>query len=124
MSVRQSNDCTLARAARPAARIAAATAVAKASGSGVSAPEVGVILVSMLKRTWSAPARAHELEQLGQRRNARAVGRPLLGKGRRIGAARLEPADVVALHSASVSERIGGPSASRNWPSGRACDPD
>ncbi len=51
MSVRQSNDCTLVRAARPAARIAAATAVANASGSGVSAPEVGVILVSMLKRT-------------------------------------------------------------------------
>ena len=43
-------------------------------------------------------AALHQIEQLGQRRDARAVDRPLLGKARRIGAARLEPADVVALH--------------------------
>ncbi len=57
MSVRQSNDCTLTRAVRPAARTAAATVAAKVSGSAVSAPEPGVSLVSALKRTCSAPLR-------------------------------------------------------------------
>ncbi len=51
MSVRQSNDWMLTRDASPASRTALATAAANVSGSGVSAPEVGVILVSMLKRT-------------------------------------------------------------------------
>ena len=50
-SVRQSNDWMLTRAPSPASRTALAKAAAKVSGSGVSAPEVGVILVSMLKRT-------------------------------------------------------------------------
>ena len=49
--VRQSNDWMLTRDAKPASRTASANAAANASGSGVSAPEVGVIFVSMLKRT-------------------------------------------------------------------------
>ena len=60
--------------------------------------EVGVILVSMLKRTCSAPTRftrSNSSASAGMRAPSTGL---LRRQARRIGAAGLEPADVVALH--------------------------
>ena len=60
-----------------ASRTASATRRANVSGSTVSSGWSGVILVSMLSRS-GLPLRAHEVEDLGQRRKALAVDRLLL----------------------------------------------
>ena len=85
------------RSAMPAARTAAMRARAKSSGAAVSFGASGEILVSMLKRTASLPGLAHEREEIGEPRNARAVHRLLAGKRFGVGAAGLDGADVVAL---------------------------
>ena len=74
--------------ARPgsASRTAFAKAAAKVSGSGVSAPEAGVNLVSILKRTWSAFAWRTRSNTSASGRDADAVHPALLGEGRRVGA--------------------------------------
>src|SRR5438552_1709838 len=51
INVLQSKDCTVTRSLTLAVRTASMTSRAKVAGSGVSEPLVGVILVSMLKRT-------------------------------------------------------------------------
>ncbi len=50
-SVRQSNDCTVTRSVMPVLRIMPTASCANVAGSGVSAPLVGVSLVSRLYRT-------------------------------------------------------------------------
>ena len=100
--VRQSNDCMLTRAVSPASRTAFAIAAAKVSGSGVSAPERWRDLGLDVEAHVLGAAAAHQIEQLGQCRNARAVPGTLFGKVRRVGAAGLEPADIVALHLAQA----------------------
>ena len=96
ISVRQSKDWMVVRCASPALRTASTTRRAKVSGSGVSAGLSGDSLVSMLKRG-VLPERLGEVEQLGKRRDALAVGGRLPGELLRVFAARLDAADVVAL---------------------------
>src|SRR5947207_4313375 len=92
--IRQSNDWMLTRSTRPAARTVAATALAKSSGSGTSAPDVG--------RELRFDVEADMLRTPGQRehlcegRDTGTIVRTLLGQRGGIGSPRLEPAHVVA----------------------------
>ena len=76
--MRQSKDCTVTRPAMPAPRTACATARAKARARALSWLP-GASLVSMLKRDMPGAGALRELEHLGERRDAGAVGR-LLGR--------------------------------------------
>jgi hypothetical protein len=68
----------VARFVTPASRIAATSAVANVSGSATVSPEVGVILVSMLKCTPLSFASANTSVSLGMRvpSTATCVGNP------------------------------------------------
>src|SRR5215469_16558336 len=98
----------LTRAARSASRTARAAAVANVSGSGVSAPDVGVNLVSILKRTWSAFAcrtRSNTSINVGMR----TPSIPLLRKGRGVGRSGLQASDVIALELRQCERTDRGP---------------
>ena len=73
-SVRQSNDCSVVRSAMPAARIARDRRAARTSpGRRSSSPDVGVILVSRLKRTGLplSPQSANSSASVGKRSPSR-----------------------------------------------------
>ena len=120
-SVRQSNDCMLtARGRAPPRAPPATTAAANVSGSGVSAPDVGVNLGLDVEAdvVGVRPPRPDRTppSSVGMRTPSMP---PLLGKGsrrRRCRASGVRRRS--ACSSASVSERIAGPRASRNLPSG------
>src|SRR5262245_15997694 len=87
----------LTRSVSAVLRTACRTAAANVSGSGVSAPEVGVNLVSMLKRTWSAltcRTRSNTAVSVGMR--TPSIPR-CSGKADGVGGARLQASDVIAL---------------------------
>ncbi len=94
-SVRQSNDWMVTSGSSPDARIASTVSFANVAASTVAPALSGVILVSMLSRAGRLRALT-SVEHLGERGEALAVLRPLLGKLLRVAAVGIEPADVVA----------------------------
>ena len=96
-SVRQSNDWIMRRRSIPPLRISAITRRANSSGGSVAAGSSGEILVSQSKPIFVVARLLHQVEEVGQAGNARAVDRLLVGEALRVVGAGLEPTDVVAL---------------------------
>ena len=93
-SVRQSNDCKVTRSATSRSRTTARTSVANVAGSGVS--PAGRRDLGLDVESHRLAARLGQVEQFGERGEALAVARPLIGERARVLRRRIDAADVVA----------------------------